>query len=137
MGIAEFINGPAEGRTRWLRPSCALTICRRQSPTSRGVAYARLRVLIQCTQFDVIVAVPADEAKHRRNRLGRVAPLQHWRKSARAIYGNLIYAILLADSYDDEALAVGGEMWLCILDAEGLTGAPANHDATKAFVVLR
>ena len=24
MGIAEFIIGPACGRTRWLRPSCAL-----------------------------------------------------------------------------------------------------------------
>lgn len=66
-----------------------------------------------------------------------MAPLQYRRKSACAIYGNLIYAILLADSYDDEVLTVGGEMWRRILNAEDLTGATANDDAGGAFVVLR
>jgi len=26
IDIAEFIIGPAEGRTRWLHPSCALSL---------------------------------------------------------------------------------------------------------------
>jgi hypothetical protein len=50
--------------------SADLAIWRRKPPTTRGAAYVRLRVLIQCTQFDLIVAVAADEAKHREEGLG-------------------------------------------------------------------